>query len=166
MSDAEENETPAVPPPKRSKLFLVGALLCLANLGYGGYALYKGAKKSPGAAEGEHSEKDKEKEKEKAQPPSVAMEPIVVNLNEPDSSRYLKTTIEIDFTSAAALDDFTRNKRGVRDQLLRYLSSLTVADTLGEVGKTKIQEGVTNRIEKEIGAKHVKRLFYAEFVVQ
>jgi flagellar basal body-associated protein FliL len=171
------NDEPEVAPPdaapKTSKLLLMVAVLCVANAAYSGFSIFKGGKKS-GSSESSHESKEKDKEKEgkdkdgkdKEALPSVAIDPLVVNLNEADSNRYLKTTIEIEFTSAAALEDYNRNKKGVRDQLLRFLSSLTVADTLGEPGKAKIQDGIMARIEKEIGPKHVRRLFYSEFVVQ
>ena len=163
-NDSKNDEAPAA---KGSKVVPILGALLLVNLGITGFVLVKGMHK--GSPDASHEEKDgKEKDGKGAEkgPPTVVMEPLVVNLNEAESSRYLKATIEIEFNSSSGLEGFTRSKSAVRDQLLRYLSSLTVADTLGEQGKAKIQDGLTARIEKEIGAKQVHRLFYTEFVVQ
>jgi flagellar basal body-associated protein FliL len=54
----------------------------------------------------------------------------------------------------------------VRDEVLRYLSSLSVADTQGEAGKSKIQKEVVTRIDKELGGGRVRRLFFVDFMVQ
>jgi len=56
---------------------------------------------------------------------------------------------------------------GQRDVLLRYLSSLAVADTLGETAKQKIEAEMIKRMADELGGKQpIKRLFFTEFMVQ
>ncbi len=58
-------------------------------------------------------------------------------------------------------------KRAVRDDLLRYLSSLNVADTQGEEAKTKMETAMMARIDKQLGGKEkVHRLFFNDFMVQ
>ena len=98
--------------------------------------------------------------------PVVAVEPFVVNLNETGISRYLKASFELEMSGADAVTALDHAKRGVRDDLLRYLSSLTVADTLGEVGKAKIQDQIVARVDKHLGGGRVRKLFFTEFVVQ
>jgi flagellar basal body-associated protein FliL len=98
--------------------------------------------------------------------PVVPLDSFLVNLNEPASARYLKATLELEVSDALAAEDLKKQMRGIRDVLLRYLSSLSVADTLGEAGKEKIEASVKERIENEIGHRKVKRLFFTEFMVQ
>jgi flagellar basal body-associated protein FliL len=94
------------------------------------------------------------------------LEPFVVNLNETGSSRYLKASFEVEVAGKPAAEELEHQKRAVRDDILRYLSGLTVQDTQGEANKAKIQEAVIARIEKQLGNAKVKRLFFTEFVVQ
>ena len=98
--------------------------------------------------------------------PLVLLDPFVVNLNEPGSNRYLKATFEIEMMTAHSASDLKASKRNVRDEIFRYLSSLSVSDTLGEPSKARIQREVLSRIEREVGRGEVKKLFFTEFVVQ
>ncbi len=160
----EKTDTPPAPakPSKTSKL--VPALLLL-NLGGTGAAVFFSMRPqpvtvmaAPAAPAGDHKESG----------PVVALDPFIVNLNEPDTaSRYLKTTFEVELASKDALDELNRQKRDVRDGVLRYLSSLAVADTLGEANKDKIQGEIVARMDKELGGGgRVKRVFFSDFVVQ
>ena len=99
--------------------------------------------------------------------PCVPLEPFLVNLNEPGSGRYLKAAVEVEVTDGASAEEMNTQKRSIRDDLLRYLSSLSVADTLGESGKDKIKLAMAGRIGKQIGgAERVHKLFFTEFMVQ
>ena len=98
--------------------------------------------------------------------PVVAIDPFVVNLNEPGSTRFLKANFEVQVLTLHAQEELLHNKRSVRDDLLRYLSGLTVADTLGEAGKAKIRDEVTARIDKALGGGRVHKVYFTEFVVQ
>ncbi len=168
MSDQAE-AAPAKPPgpPKQrtSKLVLI---LLLANLGGTGYGVFQGmqaaeaaAHAAPAAAEPQEPEKPKNEVG-----PVTPLEPFIVNLNEPDASRYLKATFELEVADAEVIGELEKLKRPVRDEVLRYLSSLSVADTQGEVGKSKIQKEVIARIDRQLGGERIRRLFIVEFMVQ
>ncbi|HKA91051.1 MAG TPA: flagellar basal body-associated FliL family protein [Haliangiales bacterium] len=135
-------------------------LLVALNLGATGFVAYKSLKPAHVVVEAAPAAPKEETGV------VVALDPFVVNLNEPGSSRYLKATFEVEVSGKPAADELERQKRGVRDDVLRYLSGLTVADTAGEANKAKIQESVSGRIDKQLGGGKVKRLFFTEFVVQ
>lgn len=97
--------------------------------------------------------------------PTFALDTFVVNLNETESTRYLKTTFEVELADAHAVDRITRLKPAVRDEVLRYLSSLTVQDTLGEEAKARIRVDLAERLTKTIDGG-VRKLYFSEFVVQ
>ena len=99
--------------------------------------------------------------------PVVALDPFVLNLNdEGPQSRYLKATFEIELDNEKAKVEFEKGKRAVRDELLRYLSGLTAAQTLGESNKEKIQQAILARVEKQLGPGRARRVFISDFVVQ
>ncbi|HTE54124.1 MAG TPA: flagellar basal body-associated FliL family protein [Kofleriaceae bacterium] len=166
MSDqAEEQPKPAkVPGPKTSKIVLI---LLLGNLGATGFNTFQGMQQAEAAhapAKAEHETPAAEKKIEPG--PVIALDPFVVNLNEPDAMRYLKATFELEVADAPAGKELEKLKRPVRDEVLRYLSSLSVTDTQGEAGKTKIQQEVVKRIDAQLGGGKVRRLFFVEFMVQ
>ncbi len=139
---------------------LLTLLLVVLNLGATGFVAYKSLKPP-------HVVMEATPPPPKDEAGVVApLDPFVVNLNEPGSSRYLKATFEVEVAGKPAADELDHQKRAVRDDVLRYLSGLTVADTAGEANKAKIQESVIARIDKQLGGGKVKRLFFTEFVVQ
>ncbi len=166
MSDqADAPAKPAGPPKqKTSKLVL---LLLLVNLGGTGYGVFLAMQTAEAAAHAAPAAQAHEPEKPKNEVgPVTPLEPFIVNLNEPDASRYLKATFELEVASAEVIAQLEKLKRPVRDEVLRYLSSLSVADTQGEAGKSKIQKEVITRIDRQLGGEQVRRLFIVEFMVQ
>jgi flagellar FliL protein len=166
MSEDKENaEAPAVPAaPKAPKSSKLVPLLLVLNLGASGAGIFFQLKHKPEAVAAAPSE-EKAKPEEKIGP-TASLEPFVVNLNEAGSSRYLKATFEIELTDAKALEALEKNKRAVRDQILRYLSGLAVADTLGADNKDKIRAELLARVDKELGNGKVTKVFLSDFVVQ
>ncbi len=180
---AEETEAP---PAKSSNKMLIVLLMVffmfnIVVLGFVFLKLQKMGKPAPpavagaptagatpaasGEGEGHAAEAHIEQESS-AVPKTATLDPFIINLNEPGSSRYLKLTFEVEVARASVVEDLTTYKSPVRDEVLRYLSSLTVADTLGEENKARIQSELLSRINKQLGAGRVKKLFFTDFVVQ
>lgn len=155
---------PAASEPSKIHIFIIAVLL-LGNLAGTGFIIAKMLHPPPPPESKEEIEKKAEAAR-KAPGPIVPMEVFVVNLNEPNSARYLKTAFELELSRPTAPKEIEEQKRGIRDDILSYLSSLSVADTLGDVGKQKIKGEVIKRVDKNLGAGTVKRLFFTEFVVQ
>lgn len=101
-----------------------------------------------------------------AEGPLTPLDSFVVNLNERGSTRYLKTTVDVQVARQDAVEDIEKARPAIRDALLRYLSSLTLEDTSGEEGKIKIQKQLIARVEKIIGEGKIHKLYFQEFVVQ
>jgi flagellar protein FliL len=158
MSEENEGTAEAAPQAKPaggggSKLLL---LLVVANLAVTGLVLMKVGKVAAAkpAATATHAG------------PVVALETFIVNLNEPGQSRYLKTTMELEVANADAAKELNANRRAVRDEILRFLSGMTVNDTLGEQNKARMQADLVGRIDRLLGGGRVRRIFFTEFVVQ
>ncbi len=162
MSDKSADEHAPAPAPGPSKAPLLAAVMGLLNLGISGFIVTKVMHPTPAAA----AAPAKAEDEAPVALPSVPLDPFVINLNEPGASRYLKASFEMELTSEKYVAQVTANKRVIRDELLRYLSSLTIADTLGEKGKNKIQEEVIARANKALGGDRVKHVYFTEFVVQ
>jgi flagellar FliL protein len=150
---------PPVRPPKPSKIVPLLLLLNLGASGAGTFMLVRHKDASAAVAAPPPAE-------EHGPGPVVPLDAFVVNLNESGNSRYLKATFELELTSAKVTEDLEKGKRIVRDEILRYLSGLSVADTLGTQNKDKIQQEIVARVDKQLGGGKVKRMFFIDFVVQ
>jgi flagellar FliL protein len=167
MSEEKENaEAPAAAAaPTASKSSKLVPLLLVVNLAATGAGIFFQLKHKPEGAVAAAAAEEKPKPEEKGGP-TATLEPFVVNLNEAGSSRYLKATFEIEVKDAKSLELLEKDKRGVRDEILRYLSGLGVADTLGADNKDKIRIELVARVDKELGGGKVSKVFFNEFVVQ
>ncbi|HEY0191393.1 MAG TPA: flagellar basal body-associated FliL family protein [Kofleriaceae bacterium] len=166
MSDEAPPLNKAVEPsaPKTSKAVLG---LLVINLVATAFTAFKVATApAPAAAGGEHpAEHAAEGAGAEITGPVVALDPFIVNLDEPGTSRYLKITLEAEVTSAKGQEALEKSKQLIRDTVLSYLSGLHVKDTLGGEAKDKIRTELTERLKKLMPDK-IRRLFFQEFVVQ
>lgn len=96
----------------------------------------------------------------------VPLDPFVVNLNEPGTSRYLKVQLQLELRDGAATKVFEKSKQLVREDVIRYLSGLRVADALGTENKDKIREALEMAMLDRLGENRVLRVIITDFVVQ
>lgn len=150
---------PSAPPSKA-----VMGLLVL-NLAVSGFVAFKVLTAHPPAAAAPHDEAHEEAPEAEVVGPVVALDPFVVNLDEPGTSRYLKVTLELELTKTAG-EILVKGKQLVRDTILSYLSGLHVKDTLGAEAKDKIRTDLLARLTKLFGPDKIRRMFFQDFVVQ
>ncbi|HEY4243372.1 MAG TPA: flagellar basal body-associated FliL family protein [Kofleriaceae bacterium] len=149
------------PKAKGSKA-VVGLLLL--NLGATGFVTFKTVTAAPAATIHEEA-KVKAPETQAVSGPVVALDPFVVNLDEPGISRYLKITLQVELLPDAD-HDFDKSKQLVRDAILSHLSGLHLKDTLGVEAKDKLRADLTAKLQALLGPDKVRRIFFQEFVVQ
>lgn len=163
----EAAPSPAAPPgPKPSKLML---LLLVMNLGASGFTVFHmltAAPASAGPHAGGHAEKHEEKVTAEIVGPVMALEPFVVNLNEPGPARYIRVNIQVETASPHAQAAIQKNLLVVRDTILSHLSGLHLADTLGSEAKEKLRTELLTKLAAVLGADKIRRVFFGEFVVQ
>lgn len=167
MSDEETpaSEVPAGPPAPKSPKAVLGLLA--ANFAVSGFIAFKvltmtAAAHAAPAHEPEHAEPTSREVKGSL----VALDPFVVNLDEPGSPRYLKVSLQAEVRQEDDAKVFEKNKVVIHDEVLGYLSGLHVAQTLGTENKDKIRTDLAERMGKVIGADRVRRIVFTEFVVQ
>jgi len=95
----------------------------------------------------------------------VALDPLIVNLDEPGTWRYLRITLELELMPEVGEEVIVKNKQMIRDTILRHLSGLRVKDTLGAEAKAKIRTHLMIKLTKLMPDK-IRRMFFQEFVVQ
>ena len=165
---AEEEQ---VEPPKPSKL---GGILTIVNLAVTGLIAFKVMTFKPVAPAPVTAAAapvvDEDFDPDAPGPIQQFEEPFVVNLNEPRGGRFLKMKVAFELSHPKYVEEFEKAQRLVRDEMLRYLSSLTVAETMGEEAKMDIQKSIVARVDNILGGREgrprVQRVYFEEFVVQ
>lgn len=98
--------------------------------------------------------------------PIMALEPIVTNLADPDSDRYLKVTAQLRVTSESAKSEVEASLVPIRSSILMYLSSLNMSQITGAEKRREIQ-GVVRRLANDaMPATRIRFVYFTEFVVQ
>ncbi len=98
--------------------------------------------------------------------PLVPFETVIVNLNEPGGTRYLKATFQVEVSSKGVEKELEKVKIPVKDALIEYLSSLTLSETQSMDAKRKIKLNIINRINRFLTTGRVLNIYFTEFVVQ
>jgi len=140
------------------------ALLVL-NLGASGFIVFRTLTAHPAAAS-PHVEKAEEAPTSEVAGPVLALEPFVVNLNEPGAARYVRVNIQLECSSAQAQAAVQKSLLLVRDTILSHLSGMKLADTLGREAKERLRLELLAKIGSVIGTDKIRRIFFGEFVVQ
>jgi len=161
MSDEATPTPPAAPPAAKSSKAVLGLLVL--NLAATGFIVFKVLTVQPVEAAPAHPPPAVSATENTG--PIVALEPFVVNLDEPGTSRYLKLTLQVEIAPKAE-EALAKSKELVRDTILSYLSGLHVKDTLGAEAKDKIRKDLVARIGKLLGPDKLHRMFFQDFVVQ
>lgn len=160
--DAALDPTPAAK-PKTSKAVLALLVLNLAASGFGVFKLLTATHHAEAAVP--HHEAPAPLTNEIVGP-VLALDPFVVNLDEPGQSRYLKLTIQLELIKGEAEGAIEKSKQLIRDAILSHLSGLKLADTLGTAAKDTLRTQLMTMLEKMVGPNKVRRMFFQEFVVQ
>jgi flagellar protein FliL len=162
MSDEPEPTKPPEPPAsaKPSKAMLGLMILNLAGTGFVAFKLLT-AHPAAAAAAPQHAAKPTAE----VAGPIIALDPFVVNLDEPGTSRYLKVTLQLELAPKAE-EALAKSKELVRDTILSHLSGLHIKDTLGAEAKDRLRTDLVAKLTKLVGPDKVRRMFFQDFVVQ
>jgi len=96
----------------------------------------------------------------------VELDPLVVNLDDVGSTRYLKLSATVEVSNADAEKELLEKRIVIKDTLLGFLSSLKPADTKGYEGKESIKEEMIKRVNNVVSKGKIKNIYFTEFVVR
>lgn len=94
------------------------------------------------------------------------MEAFVVNLNDPGGKRYLKTKINLEYSSTTLTDELKQRQPQLRDMILLLLSSKTIEEIQGTEGKIILRRELIMRINQALHKGKIRNLYFTEFVIQ
>jgi flagellar FliL protein len=94
------------------------------------------------------------------------LEPFLANLADESGSRYLKTTIQVEFVTPEPPPTFDARMPQMRDAILTLLTSKTFADIRTPAGKETLRDDVIDRLNHVLQTASVKAVYFTEFIVQ
>ncbi len=101
------------------------------------------------------------------QPPVfVDMDTITVNLADVNASRFLHTKINLAVRNEEAKLKIEANKAKINDLVITLLSSKKFSDIRTPQGKYALKEEMVYRINRAVGGKPVKQVYFTDFVSQ
>ncbi len=162
-SESDEADVP-LPAQNKSKLLLVAVLLNLVGTGVVASKVFM-LPDPVTVVEAQPAEGEAERASN-APGPMHELDSLTVNLNETEGTRYLKTTIELEFVNEDALNKMVELNKIVRNELLSYLSGLSFKETIGEEARLVVQKNIAERVNSVLEMEAVSRVLFADFVVQ
>jgi len=173
---ADEEEKQEKEPKKKTSgglLPIINLVLLLLVLGTGGFIAWKLMQMEQPAAQQTHkvAQTDDttipEAEDETGQPPVLMdMDNITVNLADTETSRFLRTKIKLAVRNEEAKAKIEANQAKINDLVITLLSSKKFADIRTPQGKYALKEEMVYRINRAVGGKPVKNLYFTDFVSQ
>jgi flagellar FliL protein len=162
MSDAQNEE-----PKKKGKTLILIIVAANVLLGGGAAAFFVLGGGGGGQAEAAgHGSPDAAAQAAKSGAPITEFPPIVVNLNEPEGTRYLKTTIAIQLSNDKMQAELEQLKPVIKDAFIRDLSELNFRQTMGAKNKSVIKRRLLKRFNEAVGSEAGIEVLFTEFVVQ
>jgi len=101
-----------------------------------------------------------------APPIFMEIEDITVNLADAEESKFLRAKIKLEVRSEDAQAKVEANMVKVMDLVITQLSSKTFEDIRTPQGKYALKEDLTYRLNKLVGGKPIKNLYFTDFVSQ
>ncbi len=157
---------------KSGLLQIVNLALMVVMLALGGFIAWKlmQLEQMPQAqaqlpAKNEQPVPEAEDESE-APPVMMDLDNITVNLADTDESRFLRAKIKLEVRGEEAKAKVSNNLPKINDLLITVLSGKTFAEIRTPEGKYALKEDLIYRINRLIGGKPVKNLYFTDFVSQ
>lgn len=97
---------------------------------------------------------------------TYALETFVVNLNDPGGKRYLKTTIELEYTSEEVGTELAQRLPQLRDLILLQLSSKGLDDIQSVDGKIALRRELIQSVNQKLTSGKIRNLYFTQFVIQ
>ncbi|HDM79464.1 MAG TPA: hypothetical protein ENG51_23850 [Deltaproteobacteria bacterium] len=94
------------------------------------------------------------------------LEPLLVNLRDPNILRYLEVTFVLNLSSKKAKKEIEERLPVIKDKIINFLSTKTYDEAISQLGKVKIKKSVAKLINSDLTVGHIKKVFITKFIVQ
>jgi len=156
------------PSGKKSPMKLIVLVVVVVLLLGGGAFAWKSGMLSS-VFGGKNNEKTAKSVKEDSRQdigPIYAMDPFIVNLNEPLGKRYLKVKVEFEMDKEDLRAEMDKRLPQFRDGILTLLSSKSYKDISDLSGKYELRAEILGMVNGFLKTGKVRNVYFTEFIVQ
>ncbi len=164
----EEAASEEKPPEKKSSMVkpivAVVILAILAGAGFGGWTWYEARTR---VQEGKTASRAPAHIAKTNLPDFFfSLDPFVVNLADPGGRRYLRTQIDLEYSTKDLQKELAARRPQLRNLILMVLTSKTFKSIQGVAGKIALRNEIITRINQLLQSGRIRNLYFTEFVVQ
>lgn len=153
---------------------IINLVLLVLVLAVGGFIAWKMISMEQPSAESDKAAIEQtdetiipEAEDENEGPPVlIDIENITVNLADADQSRFLRTQIKLEVRNEDAKAKVDESMVKINDLIITVLASKTFAEIRTPQGKYALKEDLIYRMNRIVGGKPIKNLYFTDFVSQ
>ncbi len=174
MADDNDLDMDLDEQPKRSPLVMILVIVNVVVIGgaAAAFLLFGGGGEDEeddgegGTSSGDSTESQGSEASSEEPGPIVAMPPFVVNLSDEERAHYLKVAVSIELRDERAKLRYEPRKTHARHVVLMTLSSLTLEETRDVDDRERLRDRLHSQLEKVIGTRSVRSVFFTDFVTQ
>lgn len=172
MAEADQ-QTPAVKQPKKSKKLLTIAIVVLAQLVVAyvlvGFVLKKGGDPAPAKVATATSRTAEGRADAKGDPNFdhvFVVKDMIVNPAGTNGLRFLLTTIGLEVTSEATVQELTRRTVQVHDDIINILTSKTLPELDDVSARDSLKVEIKRSVNTDLTTGEVLNVYFSKFIIQ
>lgn len=169
--DKEEKETEKSSGGLLPVIHLVLLVMVLAVGGFNAWTLMNlpqqtGSGETAALEQTEQTEIPQAEDESGGPPVIMQIEDITVNLADTDQNRFLRTKIKLELRSEEAQSKVAEKIDPIRDLILTFLRGKKFSDIRTPEGTYALKEQLITRMNRLVGGKPIRNLYFTDFVSQ
>jgi flagellar protein FliL len=165
----KENASEQGQSSKRSPMLLIiAAVLAVLLIGGGVTAFLLLNREKPSTAAGDSASNTPTASIESSDlvGPMIDIEPFIVNILDPNGTRYLKAAITLEVQNDKKGEAVKQRMPQVRDAILLLMGNKTFNELSDLQGKLQLRSELLDRLNEILGKNSVRKIYFTDFVVQ
>ncbi|MBI5582931.1 MAG: flagellar basal body-associated FliL family protein [Deltaproteobacteria bacterium] len=98
--------------------------------------------------------------------PTIKLNALVINLNEPDGSHFIKTSMVLELEKAEYLEEIQSRTALLIDTAILALGDQHLSDLRNPDYKDQLKKVLTGKMNQRLQAQKIKQLYFDEFLYQ
>ncbi len=146
-------------------IIIIISVVFMGIMGAGFYVLWNKVAPPDPEVQLDQDQTDKDKEDNKIRPVH-SMSTFVVNLADRGGSRFLRTTLDLELTDEATVEEVKQRLPQIRNAVLMILPSKTSKEIKTTEGKTTMRDEIMEQLNSFLKSGSVTNIYFTEFVIQ
>jgi flagellar FliL protein len=105
-------------------------------------------------------------EKPREMGPTVKLSALVLNLNEPEGSHFIKTSIVLELEKTEYLEEIQSRTAPLVDTAILILGDQRLSHLMNPAYKDQLKKTLTGKMNQRLRAQKIKQMYFDEFLYQ